>query len=478
MVRPSEGPKAGGPPEREDRFDLVVIGSGPAGEKAAAQAAYVGKRVAVVERDTPGGAAVRQAVIPSKTLRETAQYLTGFRRRNVYGVSLTLEPGVAIERLQARRAAVVEAMTEAVRRNLEAHGIELVVGHGRLEAGRRVRVGERVLHADVILIATGARPFHPPDVPFEDPDVHDSEEILVIDAIPESIAIVGGGVIGSEYASVFLALGSTVTLIHAGPRILPFADPEISERLATSLRDHGMRVITGRRAESIERLAGGVSVNLEGGEAVAAAKVLFSLGQTGNTDAMGLEEAGVRTDPRGRIWVDENFRTTAERIYAAGDVIGPPALASVGMEQGRVAACHAFDIPFKREVDPNTPMGVYTIPEVAMVGLTEDRATELGIDYEVGRAWFLHNSRAQIGGFTDGLVKLVFRRDDRVLLGVHILGDLASELIHMGQAAIADGHQIDRFIHATFNVPTRADAYKYAAYDGLQRLSGRIVSTD
>jgi NAD(P) transhydrogenase len=461
-----------------ERFDLVVIGSGPAGEKGAAQAAYAGKRVAVVERDGAGGAAVRQAVIPSKTLRETAQYLTGFRRRGVYGVSLSLDPDVAIERLQARREAVVETMAEAVRSNLDSHGVEFVAGEGRLEPGRRVRVGDRVLEGDVILLATGARPFHPPDVPFEDPDVHDSEEILVCDHIPASIAVIGGGVIGAEYASVFLALGSDVTLIHAGSRILPFADAEISRRLQETLEDFGMEVLTGHRADSIERTDAGMAVNLEGGRTVRAEKVLFSLGQVGNTANLGLEESGVEVDDRGRIVVDGTFRTTAERVYAAGDVIGPPALASVGMEQGRVAICHAFDLPFKLEVDPFIPMGVYTIPEVAMVGLTEEQATEQGIAYEVGRADFSRNPRAQIVGFAEGLLKLVFRKDDRAVLGVHILGDAASELVHVGQAAIASGQTIDRFIHATYNVPTRTDAYKYAAYDGLQRLSGRIVGAD
>jgi NAD(P) transhydrogenase len=399
--------------------------------------------------------------------------LTGFRRRGVYGVSLSLDPAVTIERLQARRTAVVDAVGEGVRRNLEAHGIELVTGEGHLEPGRRVRVGDRVLEADVILIATGARPFHPPDVPFEDPDVHDSEEILVTDRIPSSIVVIGGGVIGCEYASVFVALGSSVTLVHAGPRILPFADAEVSTRLAETFEGFGMRVVTGRRAESIDRGAGGPIVNLEGGEAIAGEKVLFSLGQTGNTEALGLEAAGVQVDDRGRILVDETFRTTAEGIYAAGDVIGPPALASVGMEQGRVAMCHAFAIPFKRRVDPIIPMGVYTIPEVAMVGLTEEQAVERGFDHEVGRASFSGNPRAQIAGFEEGFVKLVFRRSDRMLLGVHIIGDGASELIHLGQAAVTDGDSIERFIHTTFNVPTRTDAYKYAAYDGLQRLAGR-----
>ncbi|MGH2740442.1 MAG: Si-specific NAD(P)(+) transhydrogenase [Actinomycetota bacterium] len=462
-----------------ERFDLVVLGSGPAGEKGAAQAAYVGKRVAVVDiGPNPGGAAVRLAVIPSKTLRETAQYLTGFRRRNVYGVSLSLDPGAALARLMARKAMVVETMTEAVRRNFERHGVEFVVGTPTVEPGPAVKVantdGDRVLEASAVLVATGARPYHPPDVPFEDPDVHDSEGILTIDRIPGSIVVVGGGVIGCEYASVFAALGADVTLVHAGPRILPFADQEISESLAMTFESFGMSVATGTRADSIERRDGALTVNLAGGRSIAAEKVLFSLGQVGNTEGLGLEALGVDVDDRGRVLVDEHYRSTVDGIYAAGDVIGPPALASVSMEQGRVAMCHAFDIPFKAYVDPLAPMGIYTIPEVAMVGLTESDARERGLDIETGRGQFEANPRAQITGMTDGLIKLVFRRSDRVIVGAHILGEIATELIHIGQAAIADEHPIDRFIDVTFNVPTRADAFKYAAYDGLQRHGAAI----
>jgi NAD(P) transhydrogenase len=382
---------------------------------------------------------------------------------------------MALERLMARKAAVVEAMTEAVRRNLDRHGIELVVGRPRLEPGPVVVVdtdtGERRLAAASVLIATGARPFHPPDVPFEDPDVHDSEEILSIDRIPESMIVIGGGVIGCEYASIMTALGAAVTLVHAGPRILPVADAEISRLLAETFERLAMTVLTGVRAASIDRAEGELRVNLEDGRSLAADKILFSLGQVGNTEGLGLDAVGVEADDRGRIAVDARYRSTAEGIYAAGDVIGEPALASVSMEQGRVAVCHALGIPFKAEVDPLAPLGVYTIPEVAMVGLTEEAAAERGLDVEVGRGWFEANPRAQITGITDGLVKLVFRRDDRVLVGVHILGEIASELIHIGQSAIADGHSIDRFIDVTFNVPTRSDAYKYAAYDGLQRLA-------
>jgi NAD(P) transhydrogenase len=459
-----------------ERFDLLVLGSGPAGEKGAAQAAYVGKRVALVDVDPdPGGAAVRRAVIPSKTLRETAQYLTGFRRRNVYGVSLSLDADAALERLMARKAVVVDVMTDAVRRNLQRHGVEVVIGECRLLPDRTALVktadGERRLQASRVLIATGAHPYHPPDVPFDDPDVYDSEEILSLDRIPRSIIVIGGGVVGCEYASIFTALGSDVTLVHAGARILAFADEEISQLLQKVFEGFGASVIIGTRAASIERVDGALTVHLEDGRVLGGEKVLFSLGQVGNTEGLGLGALGVEVDERGRIGVDEQYRSSVEGIYAAGDVIGPPALASVSMEQGRVAVCHAFGIPFKARVDPLAPIAVYTIPEVAMVGLTETQARDQGIDVEVGRGWFEANPRAQITGFTEGLVKLVFRRADRVLEGVHILGEIASELIHLGQAAVADEQPIDRFIDATFNVPSRSDAYKYAAYDGLQRLA-------
>src|SRR5436190_8326250 len=457
----------------EDRFDMVVIGSGPAGEKAAAQAAYFGKQVAVVERSPePGGAAVTSASIPSKTLRETAMYISGFRRRDVYGLSLTLDPEATLAQLRTRTAEVIETMTDAVRVNLERHAVEFVHGHARLGSDRTVHVGvdagkERVLHCDVALIATGSRPFRPPDIPFDDRDVHDSTTVLDIDRPFSSIVVVGGGAVACEYASVFTALGIDVTLVAAGGRLLPFLDGEISELLAQTFSGMGMRLMLGGGTAAVTRGGKGLRVVLASGEQIGPDKVLFAAGRAGNTEGLGLEEVGGQIDDRNRIVVDEMFRTTAEWIYAAGDVIGPPALASVSMEQGRVAACHAFGIPFKETVDPLPPYGIYSIPEVAMVGLTEEAATRQGIAYEVGRGWFSRNVKAAIDGGTDGLVKLVFRREDRVLLGVHVLGDIASELIHQGQAVMHEGGVIDRFIRATFNVPTRSEAYKYAAYDGL-----------
>ena len=463
----------------DEHFDMVVIGSGPAGEKAAAQAAYFGKRVALVDHgDRLGGAPISTGGIPTKTLREAALYLTGFRRREIYGVGLGLTPEFALQRLQAREAEVSAMMEDAVRRNLERHGIELIHGDALLGPGPKVSVSnrggeDRVLTADVVLVATGSRPFHPPGIPFDDPDVHDSDTILAMDQIPASVVVVGGGPVGVEYASIFTALGAEVTLVDSGDRLLPFLDAEISSVLQDAFTEMGMRVLVRSPRARVERAEGRLRVTLGDGDVLTPQKVFFAAGRAGNTEGLGLEEAGVALDERRRIAVDEHYQTTVEGIYAAGDVIGPPALASVSAEQGRVAACHAFDIPFKETVDPLPPYGVYSLPEVAMVGMTEEAAAEAGIPHEVGCAPFADNARSRIAGTTTGLVKLVFNKEDRQLLGVHVVGEEASELVHLGQAAIHARDTIDRFIHSTFNVPTRIEAYKYAAYDGLQRIQGR-----
>ncbi|MDQ4027240.1 MAG: FAD-dependent oxidoreductase, partial [Actinomycetota bacterium] len=376
-----------------EHYDFVVIGSGPAGEKAAAQAAYFGKHVAIVERSPiPGGVAVSNAGIPTKTLRETALYITGFRRRDVYGVRLQLDPQATVERLRSRTGEVVRTMTESVRRNIERHGIELIHGNARLQSQHSVlvRSGEgpdRVLDADVILIATGSRPFHPPGVPFDDPYVYDSETIMAVDHPLYQTVVVGGGAVGCEYASIFTALGVQVTVIDQADRLLPFLDFELSDQLAQSFRKTGMRVILDAGRASVARDSEGLKVELPDGETMRPGEVLFAAGRVGNTEGLGLDEVGVELDARKRIVVDASFRTSVDRIYAAGDVIGPPALASVSMEQGRVAACSAFDIPFKETLDPLPPFGVYSIPEVAMVGLTEEAAAAANIDYEVGRGW-------------------------------------------------------------------------------------------
>jgi len=465
-----------------DEFDMVVIGAGPAGEKAAAQAAYFGHRVAVVERAAVGGAMATSA-ITTKAMREAALYLTGFQRRHLYGVSLDLDPRVLIDLLRARAADVGRAMAEGVRENLDRHGIELVHGSARLGPGPTVAVepadgaAPRVLTGDTVLIATGSRPFHPPGIPFGDPDVLDSETARALDRPLRSLVVVGGGAVACEYASIFMALGADVTLVERGGRLLPFLDAELSTLLADILRSSGTRVLFTSDVAAVGRDAEGLRVELRdqlGDHAVIRPeKIVFAAGRVGNTEELGLAEAGVATDARRRVLVDEQYRTTAPRIYAAGDVIGPPALGSVSMEQGRVAACYALGIPFKQTVNPLIPFGVYSIPEASMVGLTEEAARDAGHDHEIGVARFEDNSRAAIAGSTDGIVKLVARRDDRRLLGVHILGESATELIHQGQAVLHFGGTIDYFIHSTFNVPTVSDAYKYAAYDFLQRLQGR-----
>jgi NAD(P) transhydrogenase len=462
-------------PGSDDRFDMVVVGSGPAGEKAAAQAAYFGRRVAIVDRlPDPGGTMVAGAV-STKTMREAALYLTGFTRHQIYGVGMDLRPDVLIGRLRAREADVTAMMTEAVRENLRRHAITFLHGTARLAGDGAVDVvtpeGTRTLSADAVLLAPGSRPFHPAGVPFDHADVLDSETARELNRPLRSLVVVGGGAVACEYASIFLALGAEVTLVDRGTRLLPFMDAELSGILVDTFRSFGMRVLPETGVSGVAPAESGVSVETTAGEAIRAEKVIFAAGRTGNTEELGLKDAGVSTDDRGRILVDEHFRTSVPGIYAAGDVIGPPALASVSMEQGRVAACYAMSIPFKQTVDPLTPFGVYSIPECAMVGVTEEQAQERNLAYAVGVSRFKDNSRAAIAGATDGAVKLVVDRDDRRLLGVHMIGEGATELIHQGQAVIHFGGTLDYFIHSTFDVPTVSDSYKYAAYDCLQRMA-------
>jgi NAD(P) transhydrogenase len=459
-----------------ERYDLVVIGSGPAGEKAAVQAAYFGKRVAVIERhDLLGGVAVTHAgMIPTKTLREAALYITGFRKRELYGLNVELDPQEVFSTLRKRTNEVIETMARAVRQNIDRHRIELIRGSAALGGDGNVLVstrrgGRRELHGRAIIIGTGSRPYHPPGIPFDDPDVLDAEGVLDVEDAPRSVVVVGGGAIGCEHASIFMALGADVTLVDRGERLLSYVDAELSNILARSFAATGMQVRLGRGLDSVGRDEEGLRVVLDDGTEVRPDKLLVASGRMGNTEELGLEAAGVEVDERGRIVVDDRFRTTAPGVYAAGDVIGPPALASTAMEQGRVAACDAFGIDFKSMVDPSPPTGVYSIPEIAGVGLTEQEAASRSIPSVVGRSRFESNSRANISGATEGMVKLVFAKSDRTLLGVHILGENATEAIHVGQAALKHGDTIDRFIEMTFNVPTLCEAYKYAAYDGLQR---------
>jgi NAD(P) transhydrogenase len=461
----------------KERFDMVVVGAGPAGEKAAAQAAYFGKSVAVVEVAPALGGAMAASAVTTKAMREAALYLTGFQRRHVYGAGIDLHPQAVIDLLRARAIDVAGSMSQAVTENLARHGIELVAGRAGLGPNRTLVVtsatGEcdRHLAADVVLIATGSRPFHPPGIPFDDPDVLDSETARDLDRPMRSLIVVGGGAVACEYASIFMALGAEVTLVDRGARLLPFLDAECSAVVAECFQASGMKVFPETAAAAITRDAEGLLVRTDRDAVLRPEKVIVAAGRVGNSEELGLADIGVDTDERGRIRVDDHFQTTAPGVYAAGDVIGPPALASASMEQGRVAACYALGIPFKNTVDPLTPFGVYSIPECAMVGLTEEQVVARGLNYVTGTSRFVDNSRAAIAGTTEGMVKLVVDGDDRRLLGVHIVGEGATELVHQGQAVMHFGGTLDYFIHATFDVPTMSDAYKYAAYDCLQRMA-------
>lgn len=459
-----------------EQYDLIVIGSGPAGEKAAVHAAYFGKRVAIIERyELTGGVGVTHVgMIPTKTLREAALYMTGFRKRDIYGVSVELDHQELFSTLRKRTNEVIDTMARSVRQNIDRHQVELIHGTAKLEAGGNIVVSTpagsaRRMHGDAVIIATGSRPYHPPGIPFDDPDVLDAEGVLEIEEAPNHVVVIGGGAIGCEHASIFTALGCQVDLVDRGERLLSYVDEELALGLAKTFANLGMRLRLGNGVKTIERDVDGLRVVLADGTDIRPDKVLVSSGRVGNTDNLGLDAAGVVVDDRGRIVVDEHFQTSAHGVYAAGDVIGPPALASTAMEQGRAAAHRAFGVGFKVTVDPSPPTGVYSIPEIAAVGITEQEAVSRGVEYLVGRGRFEGNARANIGGMTDGMVKLIFDRSDRTVLGVHILGEVATEIVHVGQAALNHSDPIDYFIEKTFNVPTLCEAYKFAAYDGLQR---------
>jgi NAD(P) transhydrogenase len=462
-------------PELE-HFDLVVIGAGPAGEKAAVQAAYFKKRVAIIECEPePGGAAVHTGTLPSKTLRETALYLSGYHARELYGVALELDRDATLPRLMSRKNAIAAAEARAYRQNLARHDVRYFQGHGRLVDEHTVSItsatGEQRLNADVVLIATGSKPHRPADIDFADDWIHDSDEILTIHDLPTSLTILGGGVIGCEYACMFAALGVGVTLVDARSEILPFLDAEIVARLKAAMLKLGVRMVQGQRWGKVVRTATGVSTVLADGTSIENEQLLFAAGRTGCASDLGLDQVGLAPDSRGYIPVDAEFRTQVRHIFAAGDVIGFPALASVSMEQGRVAMCHAFDFGYKKSVASEMPYGIYTIPEVSSFGETEETCQQKKIDYVVGRALYENNARGKITGDLEGITKLVVNAQTRKVIGIHVIGERASELVHIGQVAIQLGATVDLFIDMVFNYPTLADSYKYAAYDCLAALA-------
>ena len=466
-----------------EHFDLVIIGAGPAGEKGAAQAAYFGKRVCVIERaPKPGGAAVNTGTVPSKTLRETALYFSGLRQRGLYGIDYTVKRDITIADFMYRERAVVESSWALIDDNLKRHDVTTVQGSARFVDPHTVEVARyhqepRRITGDVFLVASGSMPARPAEIPFDDLVVVDSDTILRLPKIPRNMIVIGGGVIGCEYACTFAALGVRVTLVNARERLLMQLDHEVSETLRTRMTARlGIQVLTDTGVTKIETTEDGqyARVTLTDDRVIGAECVLYSAGRQGCTSDLALGMAGVKTNAQGYITVDDHYRTSTPHVYAAGDVIGFPALASTAMEQARVAICHAFDLRYKERISPVLPYGVWTIPEVAMCGETEESARAKGLSHEIGKSSFRINPRGQIIGDTEGFVKLVFRPEDQRLLGVSIVGEGACELIHVGMACMMYQGTIDFFIQSVFNYPTLSDAYKYAAYDGLQRLAKRV----
>lgn len=465
-----------------DRFDLCVIGSGPAGEKGAAQAAYFGKSVCLIERaPKPGGAAVNTGTIPSKTLRETALYLSGLRQRGLYGVDLRMKSDITVGDFMHRERTVVESAWQLIDQNLERHHVTTLQGAAHfvdphtVEVTRFGRPPQRI-SAKVFLLATGSRPSHPAEIPFDGRVVVDSDDVLSLPAIPGRLVVIGGGVIGCEYAGIFAALGVRVTLINSRERLLMQLDTDLSDALRNEMtRRLGVQVVLDAAVTGISVVDDLATVTLGDGREIPADCVLYCAGREGNTPELQLANAGVRVNPRGFVTVDEHFRTSAPHIFAAGDIVGFPALASAAMEQARVAMCHAFDLKYKSQVSGVLPYGVWTIPEIATVGLGEDEARAQGLPVEIGKASFRHNPRGQIIGDTEGFVKLVFRADDHLLLGASVVGEGACELIHVPATVLHFRGTLDHFIQSVYNYPSLSDAFKYAAYDGLQRLQRRVA---
>jgi NAD(P) transhydrogenase len=456
-----------------DEYELLVIGSGPAGQKAAIQAAKLDRRVVVVERQQLGGVSVNRGTIPSKTLRETIVYLTGLSQRAAYGESYRVKEEITVEDLRARTQQVIEREVDIVRNQLRRNHVQVVDGAARFIDPYTVAVTgngeERRLTAERIVIATGTRPARPPEVEFDERTILDSDGLLLIEEIPSSVVVVGAGVIGMEYASMFAAIGAKVTVVEKRARLLDFCDAQITEGLQYHLRDLGVMFRLGEEVTAVEQHDGAALTHLASGKRIPADIMLFAAGRQGETEELGLEAAGLEADERGRISVGPDFRTAVDHIYAAGDVIGWPSLAATAMEQGRLAAANAFDYEVA-SMNELLPFGIYTIPEISFAGKTEEELTAAAVPYEVGISRYRELARGQILGDSYGLLKLLVSPDDRTILGVHVLGTHATEVVHIGQAVMGLGGTVDYLVDAVFNYPTLAESYKVAALDAKNKL--------
>jgi len=464
-----------GQTDRMYDFDVLVLGSGPGGQKAAIAAAKLDRRVAVVERrNMIGGVCINTGTIPSKTLREAVLYLTGMSQRDMYGQSYRLKEDITVADLAARTQHVIGREIDVIRSQFARNHVRLIAGSGRFLDPHTLGVTDDAEHeqkvtAEKIIVAAGTRPARPDSVEFDERTVIDSDGIINLQRVPGSMVVVGAGVIGIEYASMFAALGTKVTVVERRTRMLEFCDVEIIEALKYHLRDLAMTFRFGESVASVQRHPRGAIAVLESGKQVAADVVMYSAGRQGLGDQLALERAGLAADDRGRIAVNANFQTPVEHIYAVGDVIGFPALASTSMEQGRLAAHHACGEP-AHAMPVAQPIGIYTIPEISFVGQTEDELTERQVPFEVGISRYRELARGQIIGDSYGMLKLLVSPVDRSLLGVHVFGTGATEIVHIGQTVMGCGGGIDYLVDAVFNYPTLAESYKIAALDAMNKM--------
>ena len=451
--------------------DLVVIGSGPAGQKGAIQAAKLGKSVIVIEKDAYlGGAALNTGTIPSKSLREAILDLTGFYQRSFYGNKLETLGKISINDLNFRLHKVLEEQRALLLRQFEKNHIRIIQGAARFENSQEVSIeGKYKIKGNFFLIATGSQPRNPKEIPFDHEKILDSTQLLEIDHVPKTLIVLGGGIIGSEYASFFAALGTEVTVIDKRPHLLPLLDAEIGLHLQKALSGFGLKVMGNQELDKIVRRGDDVEVQLKDGTVVHAEMVLYALGREANVDHLAIHRAGISLNKQGYIPVNALFQSVVPHIYAAGDVIGGPALASTSMEQGRLAIRHAFEM--KTHHFPSFyPIGIYTIPEISSCGYTEEQLKQLGFRYEVGRAYYYEIARNQISGNDPGMFKILFHVDTLEILGIHIIGRAATEVIHIGQVAMSFNARIDYFIDQVFNYPTYAEGYRIAALNGFNKV--------
>lgn len=457
------------------KYQLVVIGTGPAGEKAAVKAAYFGYKVAIIEqKEHCGGAGVFTGTLPSKTLKETALYISGKYQKGLYGIERDLSREATVEDFLFRKNFVSASVGKEVHDNLIRHGVTLYHGSATFEDPHTLRVGNEILYGEYIIIATGSYPYHPPHIPFDGVRIHDSDSILEIKRFPSSLCIVGAGVIGCEYATIFSTMGTKVFLVNDKEQILPFVDKEVSAELVTQMQSSGIEILFNTSVDTLA-LNQEVNIKLKNNRALNVDMFLYAAGRSGNIKTLRLEKTGVKIGMRESIEVDHHYRTNIPHIFAVGDVIGFPALASTSMDQGRVAVAHIFKTADLDHIATVVPYGIYTVPEVSMAGMTEEEATETPVAYCIGKARYEDMARGRIMGAHAGFLKLIFNRSNLQILGVHIIGNIATELIHYGVTLIENQKTLYHVIGEVFNFPTLHDLYKYAAYDGLGNISGHKV---